>query len=562
MSNPMEAVINLPQNATQPSRFDLTRIPGARQALLLLGIAAAVAIGVAIVMWSRTPNYSMLYANLDEKDAAQVVQALQTSNIDYQLGNGGTSIFVNANDVSNVRLKLAAQGLPRGGAASGDAGADAQNPFGMSELAEKTRYQQMLENDLAATISNLQSVKSAKVHLALPKSSAFIRDRTQASASVMIALYPGRQLDAAQVGAIAHLVAASVPELDPRRVSVIDQAGQLLTTADPTSEAAIGDARFRLVRQLETAYAGRVEELLTPLVGAGHVRSQVFAQMDFTETEKTSENFDPQKATIRSEQSASEHRADGGAAQGIPGALSNQPPSAPAQPTAANPNAGANGATSTAKADSGEISQSATRNYEIDRTISHVREPVGTVHRLTVAVALDNKNSLDDKGKVVSTPFTKDELDQMTALVKNAVGFDESRGDSVSVVNAAFRTEPDLEPVNVPLWQQPTVREIVKQGIGALLALGLILIVLRPLFKNLVGASRAHALALAGATAGNAAVILNDPAPDTLTLGGARSAPGTQPLAFEQKVELAKRVAGQDPKQVAQVVKTWVGEDG
>ena len=182
----MEAVINLPQNATQPSRFDLTRIPGARQALLLLGIAAAVAIGIAIVMWSRAPNYSMLYANLDEKDAAQVVQALQTSNIDYQLGNGGTSIFVNANDVSNVRLKLAAQGLPRGGAASGgDVGADAQNPFGMSELAEKARYQQMLESDLSSTISNLQSVKSARVHLALPKSSAFIRDRSQASASVM-----------------------------------------------------------------------------------------------------------------------------------------------------------------------------------------------------------------------------------------------------------------------------------------------------------------------------------------------------------------------------------------
>jgi len=551
----MEAVINLPQAQT-PSRFDVTRIPGARQALLLLGIAAAVAIGVAIVLWSRTPNYSLLYANLDDKDAAQVVQALQTSNIDYQLGSGGTSIFVNANELSNVRLKLAAQGLPRGGTTAGDAGADGQNPFGMSELAEKTRYQQLLENDLASTIGNLQSVKSARVHLALPKSSAFIRDRTQASASVMLALYPGRQLDASQVGAIVHLVAASVPELDPRRVSVIDQAGQLLTTSDPTSESAIGDARFRLVRQIETAYAGRVEELLTPLVGAGHVRAQVFAQMDFTETEKTSENFDPQRTTLRSEQSASERRADA-PASGIPGALSNQPPAAPAQPSAANPKTGTNDPTaSSAKGDNGEISSSATRNYEVDRTISHTREPVGTVHRLTVAVALDNKTSLDEKGKAVSTPFTKDELEQMTALVRNAVGFDEKRGDSVSVVNAAFRSEPDAEPVNVPLWEQPTMRELFKQGVGALLALGLILIVLRPLFRNLVGPSRAHTLALAGG--GN----LNDPIPDTLTLGGRMSAPGTPPLAFEQKIELAKRVAGQDPKQVAQVVKTWVGEDG
>jgi len=309
------------------------------------------------------------------------------------------------------------------------------------------------------------------------------------------------------------------------------------------------------VRQIETQYAGRVEELLTPLVGAGHVRAQVFAQMDFTETEKTSENFDPQKTTLRSEQSASERRADA-VASGVPGALSNQPPNTPPQPTAANPKGGAADASASTQKDNGEISQSATRNYEVDRTISHTREPVGKVNRLTVAVALDNKTSLDDKGKPVSTPFTKDELDQMTLLVRNAVGFDEKRGDNVSVVNAQFLSPPDLEPVNVPLWQQPTVREIVKQGIGALLALGLILIVLRPLFRNLVGPSRAQQLALAAAGANGLEPI------DTLTLGGRASAPGTPPLGFEQKVELAKRVASQDPKQVAQVVKTWVGEDG
>lgn len=558
MSNPMEAVINL-QQQPPPSRFDLSRIPGARQVLLLIGIAAAVAIGVAIVLWSRAPNYALLYANLDEKDAAQVVQALQTSNIDYQLGNGGAAIFVHANELSNVRLKLAAQGLPRGGTASGDAGGDAQSPFGMSELAEKVRYQQRLENDLATTISTLQPVRSAKVHLALPKASAFIRDRTRASASVVVALYPGRQLDAPQVGAIVHLVAASVPELDPRQVSVVDQAGQLLTTTDPGSEAAIGDARFRLVRQLETAYAGRVEELLTPLVGAGHVRAQVFAQMDFTETEKTSENFDPQRTTLRSEQSASERRADAQAA-GIPGALSNQPPAAPAQPNAANPKAGDATATA-AKTDNGEISSSATRNYEVDRTISHTREPVGKVSRLSVAVALDNKSVPDDKGKPVSTPFTKEEVEQMTALVKSAVGFDEKRGDSVSVVNAPFRGEPDLEPMSVPFWDQPALREVFKQGTGALLALGLILIVLRPLLRNLIGPTRPQTLALAGAGEMPAHTFA-EPLPDTLTLGGRPSPPGTSPLAFEQKVELAKRVVGQDPKQVAQVVKTWVAEDG
>jgi flagellar M-ring protein FliF len=297
------------------------------------------------------------------------------------------------------------------------------------------------------------------------------------------------------------------------------------------------------VRQIETAYAGRVEELLAPLVGAGHVRAQVVAQMDFTETEKTSENFDPQRTTLRSEQSASERRADANAS-GVPGALSNQPPAAP--PKDAKP--GTPGATATSTQDAAEISSSATRNYEVDRTISHTREPVGTVRRLSVAVALDNKTTFDDKGKPVSTPFTPEQVEQMTALVRNAVGFDEKRGDSVSVINAAFRGEPDSEHVSVPLWEQPAMRELFKQGIGALLALGLILIVLRPLFRNLVGPQRA--LAAAGQSLGI----------DTPALSGSLSA--TPAFAFEQKIELAKRVAGQDPKQVAQVVKSWVGEDG
>jgi len=265
--------------------------------------------------------------------------------------------------------------------------------------------------------------------------------------------------------------------------------------------------------------------------------------MEFTETEKTSENFDPQRTTLRSEQSASERRVDAPAA-GVPGALSNQPPAA-----ATPPKPGAAGATP----DPAEISSSATRNYEVDHTISHTREPVGTLHRLSVAVALDNKISLDDKGKTVSTPFTKEEIEQMTTLVKNAVGFDDKRGDNVSVINAAFRGEPEMEHVSTPLWEQPMVREMFKQGIGALLALGVILLVLRPLFRNLVGSPRNKLLALDGN---------GEPASDLLTLGGNASLPGTPALGFEQKIELAKRVAGQDPKQVAQVVKSWVGEDG
>ncbi len=521
-------------------------MPGVRQGVLLVGIAAAVAIGIAVVLWSRGPSFSMLYANLDEKDAAQVVQALQTANVTYQLGNGGSSIYVQAADASQIRLKLAAQGLPHGGSEANGMGGG-ETPFGMSELAEKTRYQQILENDLASTIASLQSVKAARVHLALPKASAFIRDRRPASASVVVTLYPGRQLDASQVGAIAHLVASSTPDLDSRQVSIIDQKGQLLTTTDPDSDAAISDTRFRLVQRIETSYASRIEELLTPLVGPGRVRAQVMALMDFTENEKTSETYNNEKPLVRSEQVSHEQHADGHPTEGgVPGALSNQPPAPGTQPTAANPA----GKTTQQSADTTSSSSNETRNYELDRTISHTRDPIGTIRRLTVAVAVDNKSSVDEDGKTISTAFTKAELDQMNELVKNAVGFDTNRGDNVSVVNAPFQNEPVAEPVNQPMWQQPMMREFIKQGLGALLVLGLMFGVLRPLFRGLIqnSARETELLALPGGLA----------RADRLTLG---SDGNSAAMDYDQKVALAKRMVGQDPKQVAQVVKSWVVED-
>ncbi len=581
MSVPPDST-SLPVANPPPQRFDIARIPGARQALLLVGIAAAVAIGVAIVLWSRAPTYAQLYANLDERDAAQVVQALQTANTRYELGAGGTSIFVPASEVNATRLRLAAQGLPRGGGSGSSssglgAAGDAASPFGMSELAERTRYQQQLENDLSSTISSLQSIKSARVHLALPKSSAFIRDRGRPSASVMVALYPGRTLDNTQVGAIVHLVAASVPDLDASQVSVVDQKGALLTVSDPGSLEAVNDTRFRLIRQIETAYAGRVEELLTPLVGAGRVRAQVVAQLDFTETEKTSESYDPAKTSVRSEQTASERRIDGNPNNqgGVPGALSNQPPNTPAQASAAAPNAG--GASTAQDQTTTEVSSSSTRNFEIDRTISHTREPVGNVRRLSVAVALDNKAGLDAEGKPTSTALTEDEVTRMTELVKNAVGFDATRGDTVSVVNAPFQVDAPIEPIAVPLWEQPMLREVVKQGLGVLLVLLLVFAVVRPLFRNLVPPQpkRSNELAPIGMDP-RMAGLPGDVAPDNLILsskvqvangGGmpgtlAANGNGNPPLDIEQKIMLAKRVAGQDPKQVAQIVKSWVSNDG
>src|SRR5579859_740766 len=289
------------------SRLDLkqlARTPASRQLLLLVGVAAAVALGVAVVLWSRGPNYGLLYAGLEQKDAAAVTQALQASNTPYTLGADGTSIMVPSSDLAAIRLKLASQGLPQGSAAPAVPGAD--SPFGMSDLAERTRYQQMLETDLGSTIAGLQSVRAARVHLALPKPSAFIRDNHEASASVLVTLYPGRQLDASQVAAIVHLVAASVPSLDPKQVSVVDQQGQLLTSTDPGNASAVGDSRLRLATRIENTYAQRIEELLTPLVGPGKVRAQVYADLDFSQTEKATETYNHEHPALRSEQTNSE----------------------------------------------------------------------------------------------------------------------------------------------------------------------------------------------------------------------------------------------------------------
>lgn len=545
------------------NRFDLrqlARSPASRQLMLLVGMAAAVALGVAVVLWSRGPNWGLLYAGLGQQDAAAITQALQSSNTPYQLGNDGGSIMVPASDLAAIRLRLAGQGLPQGTAASGSA-PPADSPFGMSDLAERTRYQQALETDLGNTIGSLQGVRGARVHLALAKPSAFIRDSRQASASVLVTLYPGRQLEASQVAAIVHLVAASVPDLDANQVSVIDQQGQLLTGADPDSAAAVGDSRLRLATRMENTYAQRIEELLTPLVGPGKVHAQVFADLDFSATEKATETFDHDHPALRSEQTSSERHADGSAADGgVPGALSNQPPVMAAQPTAANPNVAGKPATpavATAQSGSGDSSSSATRNYELDRTISHTSDPAGRLARLTVAVVVDNKSVAGPKGDT-SVPFTAQELEHLTELTKNAVGFSTTRGDSVSVINQAFHQAPAADaPEQLPLWQRPGALDLIKQGLGVLIALIVAFGLLRPLLKGLLRGAPQPALAGAGRVPTVSVRVADDEGDERNRLG----APSPV-IGYEQKVGLARRMVSDDPRQVAQVVRNWVGEDG
>jgi len=545
------------------SRLDpfkqLTGNPAARQLLLLVAVAAAVALGVAVVLWSRGPNYGLLYAGLTQKDASAITQQLQAGNTPYKLSSDGSSIMAPAADLAALRLKLAGQGLPQGIASSEAAGAG-DSPFGMSDMAERTRYQQLLETDLGNTISGLQSVRAARVHLALPKPSAFIRDNRAASASVLVTLYPGRQLDAGQVAAIVHLVSASVPDLDARQVSVIDQQGQLLTS-DPESPGAIGDNRLRLATQLENTYAQRIEQLLTPLVGSGRVRAQVYADLDFSRTEKATETFDPAHPALRSEQTSNEQHATADAPGGIPGALSNQPPTVVAQPTAAKPGAGKAGASSAVAAAAGptESSSSATRNYELDRTISHVSDPAGRLARLTVAVVLDNKlvSGGDDGQPPKSVPFSAQELQHLTELTKNAVGFSAERGDSVSVINEPFQHDPAPEALpEIPLWQRPGAMDLVKQGLGVLFALLVAFGLLRPLMKGLLR-GETSARSLPGPLQNISVRVSDDSQPaEPARLNAAPT------LAYEQRINTARRMVSENSKQVAQVVKNWVGEDG
>lgn len=539
-----------------------------RPLLLLLGIAAAVAAGVTVVLWWRGPSWSLLYGNLSDSDASSVVQALQTASIEYKLDAGSGAIMVPAERVHDARLQLAGQGLPQGKNSSVEL--MSKDPgFGVSQFMENARYQYALEGELARTISSLQAVEAARIHLALPQQSAFVRDRRPASASVLLQLRPGNRLQAEQVSAIVHLVASSIPELDSDNVTVVDQQGRLLSSPK-NSESAVTAEQFEAAHRVEDTYIQHIEQLIAPLVGDGRVHAQVTVDLDPGATEEAHEQYKPDSAIVRSEQSAEEiSHSPSAASGGIPGALTNQPPAggvaaaaspkpaaAPAGSAGANAAAAAAAATAAAAASAAEktpenTSKQSTRNYEIDRTVSYSRQPAGRVKRVTVAVLVDNIRQVGADGKATERPLTKPEMEDITRLVKDAVGFNEARGDSVNVVNQPFLPQVTevLKPEVIPLWQRPWVRDVTRLILGALVLVALALGVLRPLIKNL----SSHAL--------------SSPAPELLPAGAhaqderpaAQGAPG-QSLAYEQQLVQARGLVTQDPKRVAQVVRTWVGE--
>jgi flagellar M-ring protein FliF len=538
---------------------------GLRPVLLLVGIAAAVAAGVGVVLWAQGPTYNLLYGDLEGEDAAAVTQALTGAGIAYRLENGTGAISVPIERLNDARLLLAGQGLPQ----SGGFASMAKDPgFGVSQFMEGARYQHALESELARTVSSMQQVAAARVHIATPRNSSFVRDRIPGSASVFVQLRPGRTLASEQVTAIVNLVASSVPELDAGQVTVVDQKGRLLSSPQGRDDFAIRDQQMEFARQVEESYAQRVEALISPLVGAGRVRAQVSAQFDLSASEEAREQYRPESQVVRSEQLSEESSRAAAGVGGIPGALTNQPPAAG---VALPPGVKAGQPDAAAGAPDANSSKQQTRNYEIDRTVAYTRQPAGRLTRLSVAVLVDNLRIVGKDGKVTESPLAPEQVARITALVKDAVGFDEKRGDSVNIVNSPWKGEPvpsadELE--SLPIWERPWARDLAKIFAGLIVALVLVFAVLKPLLRQLTATPRAPALPPGQATAALAA-----PGPDGGP-GGAGAAGGqdgqaTAPvpaissaIAYEQQVAQARTVVAQDPARVAQVVKTWVSADG
>lgn len=525
--------------------------PVFRQMGTLLMIAGAMAVGLMVFFWSQKPAYAPLYTGLDAKATAEATDMLRTAQIPFKLDEATGAISVPEKNLHDARLKLAGSGL----AESGRLGFELmeRDPgFGVSQFVESARYQHSLETELVRTIATLRPVRDARVHLAIPKPSAFTRQREVASASVVLDLRSGAMLERNQVDAIVHLVASSIPDLAPERVTVVDQSGRMLTITDPNSEAALNAAQFERVRKLETSFNQRIRELLEPLTGPGRVNAEVAVDMDFSVVEEARETFANDPTKIRSEQ-VSQNTVSKTGPEGVPGATSNTPPG-PDPAAAPNPNAPV------------ETASSATRNFELDRTLQHTRQPAGRVRRITAAVLVDHVPRAGANGKTVMTPLDAATLTRVEALVKEAVGFDGARGDSVSVMNAPFVREDPAAAEEVPLWenpvlQNPMVRDIARYGLGAIVVLALLFGVLRPAIRQIVnpaakklGPPRADVTLLEDDDARIASALEEeiDATPQHRALASD---------AYEDRLRQAREAVKNDSRQVAQVVKDWVDSD-
>jgi flagellar M-ring protein FliF len=542
----------------------MSRLPILRQLGLLIGLTACVAIGGYLVLWSQSPNYSMLLSNLDSKAQSDVIEELAKGNIQYQIDTSSGMIMVPARDIHDARLLLAKAGLPNTGE-SGFAFLKNDQGFGSSEMMETARFQHALESELARSIQEISLVESARVHLAIPKRSAFIRDNEQTSASVFLNLYSGTELDKNNVSAIRNLVAASVPGLDPANVTIVDQMGRLLSTQTDLNGTGLATDQFEYTRKLEQIYVNRIEALLTPIIGPGGVRAQVALDMDYSVTEQTEESFRPDAKAVRSEQVEEDRKATDASRREIPGTLSDVPPqnTAATDPAAVVPDPAAvdtltqtnptAAAEEVAATQAGESSVKTMRNYEIDKTVRHTRLSPGKVLKISAAIVVDNRQQLNAENVVERVPLTEEEVERLTALVKETIGFDEARGDSVRVFNSSFVLQAPTEPLpELPLFRQPWVWDIARLVMGAAGFILLVFGVVRPVLRG-----------LATRSVGQTVTALAETGPIS-QLEMMQAPSGQSPRRtgnYEQELDMAKSIVLQDPKRVAQVVKTWVTSD-
>lgn len=530
----------VPDRAVQITKTVVSQIS------MLFGLAAVLALSVAVIMWATRPEYSSFLDNLSDADVSAISSVLAANKIPYKIDPITGNLLVANDQKHQARLLVSADGLPNS-SPQGFELLKQDSSLGTSQFLETARYQHALETELSRSISSMRNVESARVHLALPKRTAFLRKKDRSSASVMVKVSAGRELDKEQITSIVHLVASSVPYLETKNVTVVDQWGQLLSSTEMDAGLAHSRKQLAYKNEIEKLYMDRIESMLAPIFGYGRVKVQVNAEMDFTRIESTQELFDSDVDKIRSEQIIDQQQVGVAGAAGIPGALTNQPP--------------AGGTVEQTPADEEQVAtqqptnsnRNSVRNYELDKTIRHVQQPVGEIQRISVAVVADDWVSVSPSGQETRTPLSEEDITLISGIVREAIGFNEERGDSVSVYNKSFQSIEVEQVPEMPIWKQSWFVSVIKQSLAGIAILLIIFMVVKPAMKTLQGR---YVEAKPGQ--GKPVGLLPDSSVDT-------DSPQALQPSFPNYVEqlaMAKQLVNQDPKQVAKVVKSWVANNG
>ena len=537
---------------------DLVRQPTVKKALPIIVILMVVAAFGLASMSMKTPSYRPLTMMLPENDKQLAIETLKAGNFDPQVDNNTGQIMVPGDKYQEARMLLASKGLPRTEAQGMDTLKD-MPAMTTSQFMEQVRYNNAMEQELAKTISQIAGIRSARVHLAAPKQSVFVRDRVPTKASVIITRAPGKQVSSANVQAIISLVASSVPYLAPENVSVVDNYGTLMN--DMLGEAPLGltGAQLQQKQQMEDLYRTRLIQLLAPIVGEANVSAQVSLQLDFTQEEITTEDFDQREKgpKTRSELYV-EDRNSFKDAIGVPGSLSNTPPNPPQNPAStetsvSDPNKGVS--------EKGvQVVARSTKNYELDRAVRHTKSAMGNIQKLGVGVLINERpipagtkveKPADGSAVPTTVPYTQEELDRLNQLVRGAVGFNDKRGDIVTVV--ATRFETPVDPDAVPWYKDESLASLANSGVVALLFITFLMFVVRPMIKKLnkpeidPAALAAAALAAASAEAASAEKMRTERIASAEAEAAVRAT--AERLAREEAAEVARKAKEEEMMQ-------------